>query len=187
MADLDKGLGQLSLGGPESKGAQTQFSQKQSTQPIDVLDNYAIFNRLCLHLDIARILPLKRVTKKWSGHISTHLKERWNINKKLRRFVANPHRFRTELGRHDALISGSFVIQFFDGVVWEESDLDIYIHEVEAAELGHYLVTEESYELQASSSLVDAAGYPDNEADLVKVGIPTQTGLQHLLTYCFLK
>jgi hypothetical protein len=179
MSDLDKELGQLSLGGSETKGVQAQSSQKQSTRPIDVLDNYAIFNRLCLHLDIARILPLKRVTKRWSGHISTHLKERWNINKKLKRFIADPQRFRTELGRHDALISGSFVIQFLNGVVWDESDLDIYVHEVKAAELGHYLITEEGYELQASSSLVDAAGYPDNEADLVKVSIPHQTCLQH--------
>ena len=75
------------------------------------------------------------------------------------------------MGRLDALISGSFVIQFFDGVVWEESVLDIYIHETKAAELGHYLVTEEGYELQVSSSLLDAQGCP-NEADLVKVGIP---------------
>ncbi len=27
----------------------------------------------------------------------------------------------------DALISGSFGLQFFDRVVWEDSDLDIYV------------------------------------------------------------
>jgi hypothetical protein len=177
MANIDEKLGQLSLGGLESKEAQTQPSQQQSTQPIDVLDNYVILSTLCSYLDIAGILPLKRVTKRWTDHISTHLKERWNINKKLKRFVVNPERFRTQLGRHDALISGSFVLQFFDGVVWEESDLDLYIPEAKATRLGHYLITKEEYQLQASSSLVDAAGYPDNEADLVKVGIPDPTAL----------
>jgi hypothetical protein len=36
------------------------------------------------------------------------------------------------MARHSALISGSFVIQFLDDVLWEESDLNIYIQKGEA-------------------------------------------------------
>ena len=161
MAELE-GFDQLSIG-PASEAAQS--SQQQSTQPIDVLGNWVIFNNLCSHLDIAGILPLLRVTKRWSDHLSAHLKLRWDINKKLRRFVTNPQNLRTELGRHDALISGSFAIQFFDGVVWDESDLDIYVEGARGeggegdAAIGRYLMEKEGYKLQTSKSLLDVNGY----------------------------
>lgn len=33
------------------------------------------------------------------------------------------------MAAHDALISGSFAIQFFERVNWDESDLDIFVHD----------------------------------------------------------
>jgi len=115
-------------------------------QLVNLLENYPVFNNLCSHLEIVEINTLRKVTKRWSNNLSAHLTERWNINKKLRRFVTDPKTFRSVLGSCDALISGSFAIQFFDGVVWEESDLDIFVECSEnAARLIEYLETEERY------------------------------------------
>jgi hypothetical protein len=50
-----------------------------------------------------------------------------NINPKLSRFVNNPFEFRSQLGRSNGLIFGSFVLQFFECVVWPESNLDIIV------------------------------------------------------------
>ncbi|TVY86545.1 hypothetical protein LAWI1_G008802, partial [Lachnellula willkommii] len=131
-------------------------------QLVDLLENYAVFDSLCSHLDVAGIDTLRKVTKRWSGHLSAHLTERWNINKKLRRFVTHPKEFRTELGYWDALISGSFALQFFDGVVWEESDLDIFVeYGADATGLGEYLVRDESYKsvkIQGHELLTDTLG-----------------------------
>lgn len=135
-------------------------NSRQSTLPVDVLDNYPIFNNLCSHLEIAAILPLMRVTKRWLPHLSAHLKERWNINKKLLRFVENPVALRTQLGCYNALISGSFALQFFDGVVWDESDLDIYVeHQKGDTEIGEYLTKAEGYELRKTKHIEDDEGY----------------------------
>jgi hypothetical protein len=50
------------------------------------------------------------------------------------------------MARHSALTSGSFVIQFLDDVLWEESDLNIYIQKGEAClEFSRYLCEEEGY------------------------------------------
>lgn len=153
------------LGQRENDAADT--SSPQSKQLIDVLDNYAIFNSFCSHPEIADILPLKRVTKRWSGHIEAHLKQRWNINKKFERFVKNPQALRTELARYDALISGGFAVQFFDGVVWNELDLDIYaVYRNEDDQIGKHLMKNEEYKLKSKASLTDK-----HAADLIKVSI----------------
>lgn len=52
------------------------------------------------------------------------------------------------MGKHDALISGSFAIQFFERVMWKESDLDIFIGQGPGAEaLEDYLCKQEGYSL----------------------------------------
>jgi hypothetical protein len=69
------------------------------------------------------------------------------------------------LGEHDALISGSFAIQFFDGVVWHESDLDIFVEQGEgASELRRYLLKNEGYEFISAKDIEEYA-----MGDLVKV------------------
>lgn len=46
------------------------------------------------------------------------------------------------------LISGSFVVQFFDDMLWEESDLDIYLQEgPRVRDFCGYLTRKEEYVL----------------------------------------
>ena len=53
------------------------------------------------------------------------------------------------MGKYDALISGSFAIQFFDHVSWTESDLDVFVEDGDgenAKAMGRYLMEQEKYE-----------------------------------------
>ena len=69
-----------------------------------------------------------------------------NINSKLRAFLAQPIAFRSRLAQCNALISGSFALQFFEGVIWPESDLDIFVEDGPGSRsLCDYLTNEEGY------------------------------------------
>ena len=48
------------------------------------------------------------------------------------------------MGTFDALISGSFAVQFFEGVTWTESDLDIFVeYGSDAKEMEAYICSVE--------------------------------------------
>jgi hypothetical protein len=87
----------------------TQQRPKKGMSLLDVLALYPIFDTLCSHLDIGGLLTLRKLSKQLSTHLSSHMNERWNVNRRLGRFVRNPIGFRSQMARHDALISGSFV------------------------------------------------------------------------------
>ena len=67
------------------------------------------------------------------------------MDRALRRFVDNPHQFRSKLGEYNAIVSGSFALQFFDRVVWPESDLDIFILDSRREGFMAYLCESEGY------------------------------------------
>jgi len=85
---------------------------------LGILALYPIFDTLCSHLDIGGLLTLGKISKKLGTHLSTYMKERWNINRHLCRFVRDPLKLRSEMAPHEALIAGSFVTQFDDDL-WE--------------------------------------------------------------------
>lgn len=108
---------------------------------------YPIFGRLSNYLSIADIIALTR-THRSLTHVYKHLEaNRWNVDKTLRRFVVNTANFRSQMARYDALVFGSLPLQFFERVVWEESDMDVIIKgKKEADAFGEYLITAEGYE-----------------------------------------
>ncbi|KAJ4409451.1 hypothetical protein N0V82_009471 [Gnomoniopsis sp. IMI 355080] len=72
----------------------------------------------------------------------------WNINMKLSRFFSNPVAFRSQLALCDALIAGSFALQFFEQVDWLSSDIDLYARMGKDVEAMHsYFIKEEGYAL----------------------------------------
>ncbi|KAI1322604.1 hypothetical protein F5Y16DRAFT_386197 [Xylariaceae sp. FL0255] len=81
----------------------------------------------------------------------------WNINKRLLRFFENPLTFRSQLGKCDALISGSFALQFFEGVLWKESDLDIFV------ESGNNTEAMEKYLLEVAYTHTGSWSRPDHD------------------------
>ncbi|KAK0107305.1 hypothetical protein ONS95_004002 [Cadophora gregata] len=120
---------------------------------LDILEQYGIFNALCCRLDTASLFALRRVTKSLHGDFAAHAKERWNVNRRLKHFVKHPQGLRTMMARYNALISGSFVIQFFDDDFWKGSDLDIYVEREAAAAFGTYLAQNEEYRFEKSSTI----------------------------------
>ncbi|KAI0460643.1 hypothetical protein F5B21DRAFT_498579 [Xylaria acuta] len=111
----------------------------------DLLGQYPIQRGILCNLDTGSILNLCKPSWDLRADIYVYL---WDINRKLERFFENPRAFRTELGRADASISGSFALQFFANKYWPESDLDINLRDGEGVDrLGEYLVEAEGYQL----------------------------------------
>ena len=107
---------------------------------------YPIFDRLCSILPISDIIALSRTCRNYSNLYRYLVPTQWNVDRKLRRFVRNPQEFRSRMGQHNAIISGSFVLQYFERVYWEESDLDIFILDgIDADDFCHYLIRGEGY------------------------------------------
>jgi hypothetical protein len=66
----------------------------------------------------------------------------------LTRFVKDPCRLRSELGRYSSLISGSFALQLFAQCLWPDSDLDVFVEQGVALDsFDTYLRNEEYYRL----------------------------------------
>ncbi|KAL9605024.1 MAG: hypothetical protein Q9179_001655 [Wetmoreana sp. 5 TL-2023] len=107
---------------------------------------YPIFESICSLLPIGDLISLTRTCKRLSSLYQTLLPTQWNIDRRLHRFVKDPKGLRSQIGAHDALISGSFVIQFFERVTWKESDLDIFIEQGPGAlALEKYFCEQEGY------------------------------------------
>jgi hypothetical protein len=125
--------------------APTADASMPKTNLVDILSLYPICDRFLTELDISDILSVRLLSRRLLPNITSYCQKRWDINRRLRRFVENPKEFRTELGNANAFISGSFAIQFFDNVLWEKSDLDIYLRDdgKGTKALTHHLVTKE--------------------------------------------
>ena len=112
-----------------------------------VLNIYPICNHLCSVLPIADLIRLTRTCKQFSSLYQRAIPAQWNINKRLRRFVQDPQEFRNQMAAEDALISGSFAVQFSERVNWNESDLDIFVEYLSSDynEFEEYLCKREGY------------------------------------------
>ena len=138
------------------KSAKSVLPLKKPTL-LDVLNlnsHYPICDRICSLLHIGDLVNLSRTCRMLSSVYRALLPTHWNIDRCLERFVQRPKEFRSQLGMYDALISGSFAIQFFQRVLWRESDLDIFITgDREAAALENHLVNNEGYRCTNDGSI----------------------------------
>lgn len=121
--------------------------QESSIDLLPLLLVYPICESICKHLDVQTLLALQRTTKQISANMTLEKKKRWgNVNKRLSRFVFDPEGLRSQMGRCDAVISGSFVLQHIDDTFWEDSNLDIFVQDGDGAdELVRHLVDNEGY------------------------------------------
>ena len=111
---------------------------------------YPFFIKLCDHLSIAEIVALTRTCKKYADLYQYLLPVQWNVDRRLRRFVRDPCGFRSQMAKSDALIAGSFIVQFFERTPWKPSDLDIFVEDGGYGECANtfqrYLLDKEGYE-----------------------------------------
>jgi hypothetical protein len=71
-----------------------------------------IFDKICSYLNMADFLIFRQVCKRY--YQVENLQRCFNPNILLRPFVSDPRILRSELGKHDALISGVFALNFFE-------------------------------------------------------------------------
>lgn len=77
---------------------------------------------------------------------NNYKKRAYNIDTHLTQFFADPTAFRSLQRQTGTLISGSNALQFFDRTSYPGSDLDLYVVQGHAAEVGHWLMEAEAYE-----------------------------------------
>lgn len=148
---------------------------KSSSSWEDMFLCYPIFDNICTHLNPNEILLLRATTKQLSPLFESLFKTQWNINRQLKRFIEDPITFRSKLARYNALISGSFALQFFERRFWKESDLDIYVNGSDDSgshdRLDEYLVNSEGYKLQAAKEDEgnDLHAYAGHLSDILEV------------------
>lgn len=70
---------------------------------------FPIYDRLCACMPLSTTLKLPSSCKQ----LRQAYQQRWSVDSRLARFVKDPLRLRSELGKHASLISGSFVLQSF--------------------------------------------------------------------------
>ncbi|KAF7910244.1 uncharacterized protein EAE98_012199 [Botrytis deweyae] len=149
----------------------------------DIFLCYPIFDNICTHLDPNEILLLRATTKQLSPLFESLFKTQWNVNLQLKRFIEDPITFRSKLATYNALISGSFALQFFERRFWQESDLDIYVNGSDDSEshdrLDEYLVNSEGYKLQPAKEDEgnDLHAYAGHLSDILEVKTYLKMGL----------
>ncbi|OTA69596.1 hypothetical protein K449DRAFT_429059 [Hypoxylon sp. EC38] len=112
---------------------------------LTLLDFYPSREGIMHYLDTKDVLNLARASMAIRHNIMDNY---WNINSKLARFIRDPTRFRSQLGHSDALISGSFALQFFERTTWLDSDLDIVVQNGKNLEgLAKFLTAVEGYKM----------------------------------------
>ena len=136
-------------------------SQSQNPPTATLLDflmqrdrYYPMYTSLSSYLGIGEIVALTRTCKELSHLYQEIMPNRWNIDRDLARFVEDPRGFRTQLGRHNALVSGSFAHYFFKGETWKMFEMDVFMAYGDGSEaFARYLVGNEGYEIELPPSL----------------------------------
>lgn len=132
----------------------------------DRQSRYPIFVALYDQLPVGDIISLTRTCRQLSTLYQSLLPLQWDIDRRLRRYVKDPIRFRSMMARCNAVIFGGFATDFFERVVYRkaETELSIMIQEGEDAEIfDRYLAETEGF----GTPLKDLeVGYPlSNEFD----------------------
>lgn len=118
-------------------------------------EHYPIYTELASLLDLKDILRLMATCSELRKTLGVTF---WGIDKSLQRYFHDPYGFRYILARYDAIISGSFVLQFFERVRWSNPDLDIFVQSSNFAELEQHLRDREGYGL-VQKSIFDPSSY----------------------------
>ena len=164
MARKGKGKKTRPIVGRPSLGAQVNI--------FDLFACYPVLDRICFYLSIGTIVALSRTCKRLSHAYRDLLRTQWNIDMKLSKFVADSTRFRLQLRESEAIISGSFAVQFFDRTTYQDSDLDIFIkHGDQVGALADHLTAVEGYRLREKDPDLEATWLYDSLSAIHEVGV----------------
>ncbi|CAJ2501734.1 Uu.00g045870.m01.CDS01 [Anthostomella pinea] len=106
-----------------------------------------------------------------------HINASWDINAKLAQLFDKPIAFRAKLAQCNALIAGSFALQFFERVHWAESDLDIEVQVGANLDAMHdFLINEAGYQFSLNNKERGSLAKPQDTARPVTEYVYTGTG-----------
>ena len=113
--------------------------------------HYPIFSTLCTHLSIGEIVALTQTCRKLADLYRYLLPIQWDVDRALGHFFNDPRGFRSQMAKHDVLVWGNFVTQYFLRTVERRQQL---LHVVVAQGAGcnllcKYLLDVAGYTLQA--------------------------------------
>ena len=115
-----------------------------------------ISDNLCSHLGIAEIIALTRTCKALAGLYQELLPRLWDVDKSLSRFFKDTTNLRSEMARTEALISGSFALQFLERIELQRTELEIYMGDA-------FLNSDQSIPPEAWARFLEDEGYVHQE------------------------
>lgn len=156
---------------------------KESVNLFHLFNYYPIRDRIYFYLSILSIIALSRTCRRLSRTYQDLLLTQWNIDLKLSRFVRHPGRLRLHLRESEAIISGSFAVQFFDRTTYHDSDLDIFVQAGDRVHaIAEYLQLVEGYQLVSTRQRGHGLVLQNNaDVDLDPYDIE---GLYRVCTFC---
>ncbi|KAJ7591813.1 hypothetical protein C8J56DRAFT_931787 [Mycena floridula] len=89
------------------------------------------------------LITISKLNSVGLSMIKGYQKRAYQVNKILSRYFSSAgwvDRFRWLQARTGLIISGSTALQFFDRTVYEDSDMDLYVHESSSREVSHFLI-----------------------------------------------
>lgn len=114
----------------------------------DIFSTGPILDCLGRHLEVPDIVNISRTCHRLSGLYAALLRQEWNPDCLLKRFVEKPRNFRYQVGQTESLITGSFALEFFSRSSWQAPNLDVVVpDEGRILDLCAYLAEYEQYEL----------------------------------------
>ncbi|PPQ97600.1 LOW QUALITY PROTEIN: hypothetical protein CVT26_002399 [Gymnopilus dilepis] len=87
----------------------------------------AVLCRILQQADVLSLVSLSRTSKTLHAIYRWFAEKAWDPNWRYRQYFAHVHAFRRLLRRCDALVSGSFALQYFERKRYINSDMDIYL------------------------------------------------------------
>ncbi|KAH6959644.1 hypothetical protein BKA56DRAFT_501478 [Ilyonectria sp. MPI-CAGE-AT-0026] len=150
---------------------------------------YPVLQVISSYLTIADSFALCQVCKGLEGLKDHMLKTVSNVNIPLRDFVDDPTMFRSQLGHHDALISGSFALNLFELGHRKVPCLDVFVKEgAHADHFTKYVQENEGYQIDDLENGTVKAQLPKNLESVARPGkklrVVRTSGppIQHILT-----
>ena len=121
---------------------------------VDVLDPGRYYPVYQLLLSMLDSLSIVRLSKTCRGLVELYrgaIRQEWNVDRLLCRFVAQPLALREVMRDHRAVISGELALSFFSRQCWPDH-MDLFVDEGDGAvALCSYLETREGYRRREAS------------------------------------
>lgn len=139
----------------------------------ELFGNPPIADALFPHLTLADVFSLRRVSRVLQDILQRELDHRLKIEPHLKTFVDDCELFRLQLGRDNALVVGSFVLNLLNMCRRKIPHLDVLVEEGPPVNsFIQYLCSEEGYGISSTDAVRNKKLRTRTLADLYRRSIP---------------